>query len=55
MTTTLPLYNFENGSFMIYFFMFVCLGLVAVIFLFMAGGSKKKDDEDEEDKTFKNE
>lgn len=53
MTTTLPLYNFENGSFMIYFFMFVCLGLVAAIFLFMAGGSKKKDDEDDEGGSFK--
>ncbi|WP_177190179.1 hypothetical protein [Myroides guanonis] len=41
--TSLPLYNFNNGSLMIIIFAFVCLGLIGSIFLFMTGSKEDKD------------
>jgi len=38
----IALYNHSFGVYGIIFFGFVCLGLIAVLLLFMFGGKKKK-------------
>ena len=43
----LPLYNFNNGTFMIIIFGLVCVGLVVALFLLM-GPSKKNDENSDE-------
>ncbi|MDR0230284.1 MAG: hypothetical protein LBI72_14660 [Flavobacteriaceae bacterium] len=45
----IPLYNFNNGTFMIIVFAVVCVALVAALFLFL-GTAPKKNEENEENK-----
>jgi len=41
----IPLYSFNNGTFMIVVFALVCLGLIIAILLFMNSGTNKKPDD----------
>ncbi|MEC4114561.1 hypothetical protein [Myroides pelagicus] len=45
----LPLYNFNNGTFMIIIFALVCVGLVLALFMFLGGSPKIKDQDKPEE------
>lgn len=54
-----PLYNADNGTFMIMIFVLVCIALIIAVVLFMSSAPQKKsnefNDENKEDKSHQDE